>query len=126
GYAVLFLAACTATWWLLQLGFGQLQALRQLERIPNAEAAFVLPGEVTLNATAVVDAQTTGSYFTQTPSLFYHYSRERRTTDGEGKTRWQTEFRHTAGVDFLLQDDSGELPVRIAHNTDKVDWSLHK
>lgn len=126
GYAALLIAASAATWWLLQLGFGQIQALRQLERVPNAEAAFVLPGEVTLNAAAVIDTQTTGSYFTQTPSLFYHYSRERRTTDSEGKTRWRTEFRHTAGVDFLLQDDTGQLPVRIAESAERVDWSLHK
>lgn len=126
GYAVLLIAATATTWWLLQLGFGQIQALRQLERVPNAEAGFVLPGEVTLNATAITDSQTTGSYFTQTPSLFYHYSRERRTTDSEGKTRWQTEFRHTAGVDFLLQDDTGQLPARIADNPDAVNWSLRQ
>ncbi len=161
GYAVLLIAASAATWWLLQLGFGQIQELRQLERVPNAEAGFVLPGEVTLNATArplsmastslsqrdlsrslsmastslsqrelsrsLSEVEgTTGSYFTQTPSLFYHYSRERRTTDSEGKTRWQTEFRHTAGVDFLLQDDTGQLPVRIADNPEVVNWSLRQ
>lgn len=161
GYAVLLIAASAATWWLLQLGFGQIQALRQLERVPNAEAGFVLPGEVTLNATArplstastslsqrdlsrpqstastslnqgdlsrsLSEVEgTTGSYFTQTPSLFYHYSRERRTTDSEGKTRWQTEFSHTEGVDFLLEDNSGQLPVRIAANPGVVNWSLRQ
>lgn len=126
GYAVLFIATSAVTWWWLQLGFGQLQALRQLERVPDAEAAFVLPGEVTLKATAVADAVTTGSYFTQTPSLFYHYSRERRTTDDTGKTRWQTEFQHTEGVDFLLQDDTGQLPVRIGGSAAHIQWSLRQ
>lgn len=125
GYVALLLGAAAIAWVLLQKGFGQIQALRQLERVPSAQAAYVLPGEVTLTATARADQQaTTGSYFTQTPSLFYHYSRERRTVDSEGKTRWRTEFTHTDGVDFLLEDDSGQVPVRISDHTHAVKWDL--
>lgn len=125
GYVLLLLGTAVAAWWLLDQGFDKIQALRQLERVPSAQAAYVLPGEVTLNATAQPDRHiTTGSYFTQTPSLFYHYSRERRVTDGEGKTRWQTEFVHTDGVDFLLADDSGQVRVRITGHADAVRWAL--
>lgn len=126
GYLALLVAAAALGGWLLQTGFGKIQALRQLERVPAAQAAYVLPGEVTLNATAVVDQHTTGSYYTQTPSLFYHYTRERKTVDSDGKTQWRTEFRHTDGVDFLLEDLSGHLRVRIADHADAVQWSLRQ
>jgi hypothetical protein len=171
GYLLLIATTAALAWWLLQLGFEQIQALRQLERVPSVQAAYVLPGEVTVNATARASGRslsnaegrslsnvegrspgkastalshrvsgrslsnaegrslsnaegTTGSYFTQTPSLFYHYKRERYTTGQNGKENWRTEFVHTDGVDFLLEDDSGYVPVRIAGHATAVNWAL--
>lgn len=126
GFLVLFLAAVAGAWLLLQAGFARIQELRQLERVPAVQAAYMLPGEVTITAQAVPLLNTTGSYYTQTPSLYYLYVRERKITDSEGKVRWQREFSHQDGVDFLLQDESGQVLVRAGTGRAAIDWSLRE
>lgn len=126
GYAVLMLAGIAGAWWLLQQGFAQIQELRQLQRVPASQAAYVLPGQVVLEGQAVPQGNTTGSYFTQTSSLYYHYVRERKITDSEGNSRWQTEFSYSDGLDFLLQDESGQALLRADRNRAAIAWSLRE
>lgn len=126
GYGLLVLVSIAGAWFLLQQGFSRIQELRQLERVPASQAAYVLPGEVTLNGQAIPANNTTGSYFTQTPSLYYRYIREKRSKDSDGKTRWQTEFSHNDGLDFLLQDESGQILLRAGANRGAIGWSLRE
>jgi hypothetical protein len=126
GYGLLMLVSIAGAWFLLQQGFSRIQELRQLERVPASQAAYVLSGEVTLNGQAVPQQNTTGSYFTQTPSLYYRYIREKKSKDSDGNTRWQTEFSHSDGLDFLLQDESGQVLLRTGTNREVIDWSLQE
>jgi len=126
GYGLLMLAAVAGAWFLLQNGFSRIQEMRQLERVPASQAAYVLPGEVILNGQAVTQQHTTGSYFTQTPSLYYRYIREKKSQDSDGKTRWQTEFSHSDGLDFFVQDESGQVLLRAGADRDSIRWTLRE
>jgi hypothetical protein len=125
-YAVLLLAGVAGAWFLLPKGFNGIQELRQLERVPTSPAAYVLPGEVTLSGRAIPLQHTTGSYYTQTPSLYYRYVRERKKTDSEGRSSWQTEVVRNEALDFLLQDDSGQVLVRAYAYNPVINWSLRE
>jgi hypothetical protein len=98
--------------WLAQSGFGAVQDLRALERLPvSGRVGAVLPGEVALRAPARPVGVTLRSPRSGTPSLYYRYRHEVRTRDSEGRERWSTRTDRAEAVDFVVADESGRLRV---------------
>lgn len=114
-----------AGWMLSQYGFKSIQNLRQIERIPQTSIASALPGEVKLNAQTKKLNQLIRSEHFGIPCVYYFYRLEREETDSDGDTYWSTKHESTGSVDFLLQDNTGQLKVNIQTLVDyNMDFSM--
>lgn len=122
---VILLVGSAGGWWLTGLGLGNIQELRQLERVPASKVGAALPGEINLTASAhPINGKTLKSHYTNTPSLYYRFRHEVETRDSEGRRSWSTRQDFDRAVDFHLVDESGE--IRIAGESDlaAIDWSV--
>ncbi|MGE3852902.1 MAG: LemA family protein [Planctomycetota bacterium] len=94
--------------------FNEVRKMRELERVPQTEAAAVVQGEVNIVGLAepslaggTVDAPRTNS-----SCLYFSYTKEEKRRDSKGKTHWSTVASQTAVVrEFTLRDDSGQILV---------------
>ncbi len=100
--------------------FSKVAEMRQIERIPRTTVAAVISGEVNLGGRVLppegmADGGTLPSPDTGTPCLYYRYHVERKRTDSDGKTHWDTVSDESRVVPRLrLQDDSGAVEVATA------------
>jgi len=100
--------------------FKKVAEMRQIERIPRTTVAAVISGEVNLGGRVQPEEEagprgTLTSPDTRTPCLYYRYHVERKTTDSDGKTRWDTVSDDRMAVPrFRLQDESGSIGVATA------------
>ncbi len=123
---MLLTLGAVGTWFFLNTGFNKLQQLRQLERVPESKAGTVLLGEVNISAPAKAAFGTLSSPHTNTSCLYYLYTHEVETRDSDGNTSWRTQTRTEKSVDFLLYDETGEIPVITNLQTRKINWSVRR
>lgn len=91
--------------------FSSLAEMRQLERVPAVSVLGVLEGEVNLTGRTRVLDTTLRAPRTGTQSLVYRYVVERRERDSDGDSKWRTVTNETRFVPFLLEDETGAVPV---------------
>ncbi len=112
--------------WITPKGFEYLTEMRQLERVPPIRLAGAVAGEI--NTTALARAGTTllSSHLTRTPSIYYRYRHEVEETDSDGNTHWNTKEDFAQASDFVLEDDTGTLVVRVAEDRQRpIDWIMN-
>jgi hypothetical protein len=93
------------------MSFVRLTEMRQLERIPASSIIALLPGEVNLSGQVQFFGRLLSSPQTSTPCVYYRHLVEREEKDSDGDTRWVTVSDEQKFVPFLLQDDTGMVPV---------------
>lgn len=121
----LALVLAIAGWLLSQYGFESIQNLRQIERIPQTSITSALPGEVKLNAQVKKLSQLIRSEHFGIPCVYYFYRLEREETDSDGDTHWSTKHESTGSIDFLLEDNTGQLKINVQTLADdNLDFSL--
>jgi hypothetical protein len=114
---LLIMGLVFASMGLERCSFNKVAEMRQIERIPRTTIAAVISGEVNLGGIVLpqegaADGGTLSSPDTGTPCLYYRYHVERKRTDSDGKTHWDTVSDETRVVPRLrLQDDSGVIEV---------------
>lgn len=121
------LAGCVfGGWALLQLGFDQLQAMRQLERVPRTQILAVLPGEVNLEGQVrLLKGQVLSGFLTKKPCAYYRYLEEHLEEDSEGDKSWVTKKDFFEVVPFGLDDESATLRIDPTTATNDVSFSVH-
>lgn len=119
---VLALVGSTAAWFSLPYGFGIIQEIRQIERVPVGNAAALLPGEVILVGQAESAGKIVISTKTKTPSLYFHYLHEVEKRDSDGDAYWDVEDSVSQGVDFRLRDKSGVVDIQSGQFTHHIKW----
>ncbi|RUL86447.1 LemA family protein [Tautonia sociabilis] len=95
-------------------GFDRLRRQRDLERVPRTEVAAAMTGEINLSGVAQPDdgSPLVAAPRSGVPCLYFSYTEERKTTDSDGDTRWETvESREDWARSFQLLDDSGAIRV---------------
>ena len=112
-------------WHLSQSGFDELKQLRQIERLPYSTIASALPGEVKISAQVRQDSKLLTSEHFKRKVVYYRFLLEEERTDSDGDTYWATITDISQSVNFLLADQTGELPVNLETRTDSnLDFSL--
>jgi hypothetical protein len=101
--------------------FASVGQMRQMERIPATSVHAVLPGEVNLSGEArklkdLLKGPKSGS-----KCFYYRYLVEKEVRDSDGDRSWRTVKDERKRTDFLLKDESGSIPLRLAG---EVDFSL--
>ncbi|QDU63108.1 LemA family protein [Planctomycetes bacterium Pan216] len=105
-------------------GFGNIQKIREWERLPRTVVMAVMPGEVDLGGKLVLNGEPLSSPRSSTACLYYHYTVERRTEDSDGDESWETiESRKRAVGSFFLVDATGRILVKPSSG---VDWDTNK
>ncbi|SMF56179.1 Uncharacterized conserved protein [Alteromonadaceae bacterium Bs31] len=120
--AVLLLAVAVFTG---QLAFNKILDFRKLERIPPSTILASTGGEVQLRGNVSTIQDALESPYTQTPSVYYHYTVEEERTDSDGDTSWHTIQNDKQSIDFLLADGSGQVKVRAQH-AQNIHWTAEK
>ena len=112
-------------WMLARSGFDSIQNIRQIERLPTTSLAAALPGEVKLNAKVAPFEHLLKSEHFKTNSVYYHYRYEEEETDSDGNTYWATKYQRIESVNFLLQDNTGQIRVNVKNRAnDQLEFSM--
>ena len=101
--------------------FNSIQEMRQLERTPEVEIASVITGEANIGGRVEEYRDLLSAPDTGTQTVYYDYHVERRRTDSDGNTRWETVSRNQEAVDFLLSDESGSVVVAGSQSAAEFD-----
>ena len=108
------------------MGLDELQALRQLERIPPADISAVMPGAVNLYGPAESLGQTINSPYTKTPTLYYRYLHEIEKRDSDGDTYWDTVEEYSDTVNFEITDSTGSITANTESYKSLIHWSVEE
>ena len=123
-YALLALALSVGGWLLLNNGYTDVRAVRQLERLVPTPVHAVTGGETLVTGEARKWQKQVISRHTRTPSLYYHYRHDVQKRDSDGNTYWDTVEDVAQGVDFRLADDTGTLFVFVDPGAVPVTWHV--
>lgn len=111
-YLPLMVILFTAGLLLNKLGFERIEALRRIERIPRSSINALIPGEANVRGVVKIHA---GKQLKGPDSgsvcVYYKYKIEKKTTDSDGNTKWETTHSETRFVPFALEDESGVITV---------------
>ncbi|MFT5561190.1 MAG: hypothetical protein ACI9Z9_001067, partial [Litorivivens sp.] len=111
--------------WLSQFGFNKILEFRMLERIPLSTITGAISGEIQLRGVAVAK-QTLSSPKTKTASIYYRYLVEREVRDSDGNHNWRTVSDDQRGVDFTLQDQSGDATVNLEVSARQIEVNVRQ
>ncbi|MEE2680938.1 MAG: GIDE domain-containing protein, partial [Planctomycetota bacterium] len=100
--------------------------IHKLERLPMSPIKAAIPGVIktTGEATRVAGQSLLKATWTETPCLWYRAVKQRKTTDSDGRTSWETVSEEQDGTPYLLADDSDRIMVHP--DLDQVDVSLER
>jgi len=122
---LLALILAVGGWLLSQSGFNSIQSLRQIERLSETSINAALPGEVKLKATTKKLKRLISSEHFKVPSIYYFYRYEIEKKDSDGNYYWSTQHESSGEVDFLLEDETGQIKVNLEILSDEqLDFSL--
>lgn len=121
---VIFLGLAVGGYTLSSKGFEVLTELRQLERVPISKIASILPGEVNVTAIARQEDNALISYYSKTPSLYYHYTKEIEEVDSDGDKSWRLVETKKDSVRFLLEDETGKIRIDHTDSAGRIEWKI--
>ena len=111
---------------LQQWSLATVRDIHKLERLPMSSINAAVPGVIkpTGAASKATSEVPLPAKWTETPCLWYRALKQRRKTDSEGRTYWDTVSDTQQGTSYLLRDNRAQIMVHP--DLDEVDVSLKR
>ena len=111
---------------LQQWSLATVRDIHKIERLPMSSINAAVPGVIKTKGAATPSQEDPllSSKWTETPCLWYRALKQRKKTDSEGRTYWDTVSDVQRGTSYLLKDDHAQIMVHP--NLTDVDISLKR